>query len=460
MNTQERKATFSLASIYSFRMLGLFMILPVFSLYGHQVLHASPLQIGLALGIYGLTQALLQIPFGMTSDHIGRKPVIITGLILFAIGSLVAASAHGITGIIVGRAIQGTGAIGSTITALVADVTQEERRMKAMAMIGMTIGLSFVVAMIVGPILNTWIGIPGIFAVTAGLAIVGIVVLLTRVPTPKKIVFHRDTETDPGQFFHLLRNKELLRLNLGIFVTHAILTATFIVIPVVLLHTAHLAESRQWMIYLPVLILAFIAMIPFIILAETKRKMKQVFLGAITCLSLSQLFLWPWHSSAFEIAVILFIFFTAFTLLEASLPSLVAKLAPVGQKGTAMGIYSSSQFSGIFFGGLVGGIVYRHFHFDGVFIFCAILGFIWLFVASKMQTPKYLSSKLLSLDKISDNDVRRMTTELASVKGVAEVMIAPEEGVAYLKVDRRQLDESALQTFQSQLTESTGDTHV
>jgi len=360
----------------------------------------------------------------------------------------------------VGRAIQGTGAIGSTITALVADVTQEERRMKAMAMIGMTIGLSFVVAMIVGPILNTWIGIPGIFAVTAGLAIVGIVVLLTRVPTPKKIVFHRDTETDPGQFFHLLRNKELLRLNLGIFVTHAILTATFIVIPVVLLHTAHLAESRQWMIYLPVLILAFIAMIPFIILAETKRKMKQVFLGAITCLSLSQLFLWPWHSSAFEIAVILFIFFTAFTLLEASLPSLVAKLAPVGQKGTAMGIYSSSQFSGIFFGGLVGGIVYRHFHFDGVFIFCAILGFIWLFVASKMQTPKYLSSKLLSLDKISDNDVRRMTTELASVKGVAEVMIAPEEGVAYLKVDRRQLDESALQTFQSQLTESTGDTHV
>jgi len=321
--------------------------------------------------------------------------------------------------------------------------------MKAMAMIGMTIGLSFVLAIILGPILNTWIGIPGIFILTAVLGVVGILVLLLKVPTPKKIIFHRDAETDPGQFRALLKNKELLRLDFGIFTTHAILTATFIVIPVVLLHAAHLAENKQWIVYLPVLLLSFVAMVPFIIIAESKRKMKQVFVGAIAALSLSQLLLLFWHSSTAWIAIMLFLFFTAFTLLEASLPSLVAKMAPAGKKGTAMGIYSSSQFFGIFIGGIVGGFMYHRYHFAGVFLFCAIIGFIWLYVAFNMQPPKYLSTMLLSVGKISDNDVRQTTEEIAGVKGVAEVMIAPDEGVAYLKVDKKLLDESNLDKFKS-----------
>src|SRR3990167_3734187 len=400
MTRTEQIITLSLASIYAFRMLGLFMILPVFAVYASTLQLATPFLVGQALGIYGLTQALLQIPFGMSSDHLGRKPVIFFGLILFALGSILAALSHSIEGIIIGRALQGAGAIGSTITALLADLIPDEERLKAMSVIGMTIGLSFIIAMILGPLLTGMIGVPGIFWLTAVLALLGMIILSTLVPTPKRLLLHRDTEPVLNQFTKILTNLELLRLDAGILILHASLTAMFIVIPSILLQN-NIPLAKQWVIYLPVLILAFMCMMPFVI-----------------------------------IAIILIFFFAAFTFLEASLPSLIAKISPAGNKGTAMGVYSSSQFLGIFIGGVVGGSIVHYFNFKQVFMFGTLLGISWLLFAITMKSPRYLSSKVITIGLLKDRESAKvLQTKLLTIKGIIDVLVCPDEGVAYLKID-------------------------
>ncbi|TNF66161.1 MAG: MFS transporter [Gammaproteobacteria bacterium] len=443
MTALEKKSIFSLASIYSFRMLGLFMILPIFTLYAHQIKDATALLIGVALGVYGLTQALLQIVFGMSSDKLGRKPVIIFGLLLFIIGSIIAAESQTIYGIILGRAIQGAGAIGSTLTAMVADTTQEENRMKAMSIIGMTIGLSFIGAMMLSPILSSFIGLSGIFWLTAFLGFIGIIIILTITPTSKEHLLHRDCGTVSNQLLKVITTPELIRLNYGIFTLHAILTALFIIIPVILTSTINLKPDLQWIIYLPVLILSFALMLPFIIIAETKRKMKPIFLGAIILLTLTQVLLLGFHHNIISISFILLLFFATFTFLEASLPSLVSKIAPAGNKGTAMGIYSSLQFLGIFVGGVFGGIIYHVFGINGIFIFCALLSALWIPVAASMKKPKHLSSKVIPLLKITSG----IQDKLASLKGVSDVMVCPDEMVAYLKIDKLLFDEHELKSL-------------
>lgn len=445
MDSLERKTVLSLSTIYAFRMLGLFMILPIFSLYAGHFKHANITLIGLALGIYGLTQALLQIPFGMVSDRIGRKPVIIFGLILFAIGSIVAAESHSIYMIILGRAIQGAGAVGSTLTALVADHTKEENRLKAMATVGMTIGGSFVLAMILGPILNGIIGLSGIFWLTAVLAVIGILIMIFVIPSSKQHLMHRDSSPVLSQFKKILLTKELLRLDFGIFSLHTTLTALFIVVPLVLLKTAGIDANHQWMIYLPVLILSFFAMVPFIIIAESKRKMKSVFTGAILAILIALILLSCFHTNVYVISFILFIFFTAFTLLEASLPSLIAKTAPAGNKGTAMGIYSSSQFLGIFVGGTVGGYIFHHGGIAHVFMACGALIFIWFLLAATMKKPKHLSSKVLAIKALKTKAAAdKLHAKLIKLDGVEDVMICIDEKVAYLKVDKKLLNEATL----------------
>lgn len=436
MTKQERYATLSLASIYAFRMLGLFMILPVFAIYAHRLPGSTATLIGLALGIYGLTQALLQIPFGIMSDIIGRKPVILLGLVIFAIGSVVAASAHSIEGIIAGRAIQGAGALGSALTALVADLTREEHRTKAMAMIGMIIALSFGAAMVFGPLFNAWVGVRGIFWITAGLGCIGMLVLIFAVPHPSHSHFHSDAQLSGRAVGKMLRNVELLRLDLGIFMLHAILTATFIAVPVALNHVSGLPEEQQWLIYLPVLILAFICMVPLVIQAESKRRMKQVFTLSVFMLFLTQLLLSFWHHSAIIIGIILFVFFTGFIVLEATLPSMISKNAPAGAKGTAMGIYSSCQFLGIFVGGTIGGWFYHLHGLTGTFLFCAALGFIWLIAALTMTEPKYVSSYMMNIGRMSKADAQQLQNELSKAPGVVEVLVNHEEHVAYLKIDK------------------------
>ncbi|ADJ29798.1 MFS transporter [Nitrosococcus watsonii] len=455
MTLLERRSLFSLAGIYSLRMLGLFLILPVFSLYAHDLQGATPALIGLALGAYGITQALLQIPFGLLSDRLGRKPIITAGLILFALGSIVAAMADTIAGVIIGRALQGTGAIAAAVMALVADLTREEQRTKAMALIGLSIGMSFALALAAGPVLNQWIGVPGLFWLTAVLAILGIAVLHLGVPQVTAPRHHLDVEPAPQQFLRVLGDFQLMRLALGIFFLHLLLTASFVVLPISLRDESGLDPAYHGYVYLPVLVTSIIAMVPFIILAEKKRRMKEVFIGAVAVLGLAELAWRFFHPSLAGTIIALWLFFTAFNLLEATLPSLVSKQSPAGSKGTAMGVYSTCQFLGAFAGGWAGGAVYGYFGFEGVFTFCAGIVALWLIFAATMQPPQYLRSQTLSIGKVNPDEAQLLAKRLAQVTGVADVVVVAEEGVAYLKVDSERLDKTALTEFGPEQTQST-----
>lgn len=447
MTASERRAASSLAGIFALRMLGLFMILPIFSLYVDRLQGATPALAGIALGAYGLTQGILQIPFGLLSDRLGRKRVIAAGLLLFALGSVVAALSDSIWGVIIGRALQGSGAIAAAVMALAADLTREEHRTKAMAMIGMSIGASFALALVVGPVLDSWVGLQGIFWFTALLALLGIVALLWWVPTPQTSRIHRDAEPVPAQFARVLRDGQLLRLDLGIFLLHLVLTATFVAVPLALTREAGLPSNHHWWIYLPVLLLSVMAMVPFIILAERRRMMKRVFLGAILVLGLAQLGLAEWHRQLWVTALMLFVFFAAFNLLEASLPSLVSKVAPAESKGTAMGVYSSSQFLGAFVGGAAGGALLGWAGLTAVFALGSAMALLWLLLAASMREPRYLASYLLNVGTVDEAGASRLALELTRVRGVAEAVVIARDGVAYLKVDRKALDEDALAAF-------------
>ncbi len=447
MTVSERRAALALASLFSLRMLGLFMILPVLTLYAEHLVGTTPLLIGLAIGAYGLTQACFQIPFGMLSDRWGRRRIIILGLVIFALGSVVAALADSIIGVIAGRALQGAGAIAAAVMALAADLSREEQRTKFMAVIGVSIGISFALAMVLGPVLNSWVGVKGIFWITAGLALLGILVTWLIVPQPAISRRHRDTAPVPELFRRVLADGQLLRLDFGIFSLHMLLTATFVALPLALRDVAGLDSARHWELYLPALALSVAAMVPFIILAERKRRMKSVFLGAILALCLTELGLLKWHDSVLGVAVMLFVFFTAFNLLEATLPSLIAKMAPPDAKGTAMGVYSSSQFLGAFVGGGLGGLALGIFGLKGVFAFAALGALLWFFVAYTMTNPRYLSSYLLSIGPVSEAEARHLAMELTKVQGVAEAVVIAADGVAYLKVDQHALDKAALRRF-------------
>ncbi len=442
----ERRAGVSLALIYAFRMLGLFMIMPVFALYEEQMPGATPFLMGLALGIYGLTQALLQIPFGMLSDRIGRKPVIFAGLVIFALGSLVAAQADSIYGIIIGRALQGSGAIAAALMALAADLSREEHRTKMMALIGASIGAAFAVAMVLGPLINQWIGISGIFASTAVLALIGIAVLYLAVPDPLHTHFHCDAEVQSGALVDVLKDNQLLRLDAGIFVLHFSLMCMFLVMPLELRDTANLDAADHSKLYLPVFALSLVIMLPFVIIAERYRRMKQVFLGAIATLALAVVG-FIYSTDLITLALSLVLFLAGFNLLEASLPSLISKTARATQKGTAMGVYSSSQFMGTFTGGLVGGAVHGHWGIDGLYIMVLAVLLLWLLLASSMRQPRYLSTYLLNVGVRNESEIAGLTRDLAAVAGVVEASVIAGEGVAYLKVEKHVLDDKKLLSF-------------
>jgi MFS family permease len=439
----ERRAAISLASIYALRMLGLFLILPVFALYAQHLQGVTPLLVGLAVGVYGLTQSLLQIPFGLLSDRIGRKPVIVGGLLLFALGSVLAATSDGIQGIILGRALQGSGAVAAAVMALAADLSREEIRTRVMAVIGMSIGASFILAMVLGPVLNHWIGVPGIFWLTALLALVGTLVALFVVPTPARSSVHRDAEAVPALFGAVLRNVDLFRLNFGVFALHLMMTALFLAVPLEL-RTLGVAPQHHWMVYLPVMLLSVAAMVPFIILAETRHHMKGVLLGAVLALGVAQLGLYWLGGSMPGLVAGLLLYFTAFNLLEASQPSLVAKMSPAEAKGTAMGFFTSSQFMGAFAGGLLGGWAHQHFGVLGVFLVGATAALVWLLVAAGMSNPRYLSTQLLKVGELDESAARELAVRLRGIPGVAEAQVVAEDGIAYLKVDDKHLDHAAL----------------
>ncbi|MCW8905678.1 MAG: MFS transporter [Sedimenticola sp.] len=447
LNPVEIRAALSLAGIFSLRMLGLFLILPVFAIYAEQLEDVTPALIGVAIGAYGLTQAMLQVPFGMLSDRIGRKPIIVFGLLVFAVGSVVAASADSIWWVIAGRALQGSGAIAAAVMALAADLTREQNRTKAMAVIGLSIGFAFAVSLVLGPLLSIWIGVPGIFWLTAILALLGIGVTLFLVPNPTRLAAHRDTGVVTGQFGRVLANPDLVRLDGGILLLHMMLTAVFIAVPLTLRDITGVAVERHWMVYLPVVLLAMALMVPFIVIAEKRRKMRLVFLSAIVAIGLAQVAFLLLQESLVGFTLALLLFFVAFNLLEASLPSLISKMAPVESKGTAMGVYSTSQFIGAFLGGVVGGAVYARFGLGGVYLGGATAAVLWFLLAYRMSPPSYLSSYLLNVGMQSAQQAADLEARLSRIDGVGEAVVMAEEGVAYLKVDSGSVDFAILDEF-------------
>lgn len=447
MNALEKRSVSALASVYAMRMLGLFMVMPVFMLLGNDLNGATPALLGFAIGAYGLSQALLQIPFGMLSDRVGRKRMIYIGLVLFAAGSLLAASTDSIYVVIAGRILQGAGAIASVLMALLSDLTREEERTKAMATVGISIGLSFSVSLVLGPLIGSIWGLSGIFYVTAALAAIALVVVQRVVPTPHQHRISADTHPAREMLGKVLSDRRLLRLDFGIFALHLVLTALFLAFPSILQGSLGLASRSHWWFYLSVMVTSFFAMVPFIIIGEKKRKMKPVLCGAIALLMLATAGL---ASVAVGLAAawgLLFFFFMAFNLLEASLPSLISKEAPAASKGTAMGVYSTSQFMGAFLGGALGGVLLEQFGLAGVLWFMvAVLG-IWFLVALTMPSPGYTSSFVLQLQQAVAGHYDEIDDSLRRLPGVQDVVIVEGAATAYLKVDRRHFDETLLADF-------------
>ena len=444
MSSGETRAASGLALVFAFRMLGMFMVLPVLATYGMDLAGATPALIGLAIGAYGLTQAIFQIPFGVISDRIGRRPVIYLGLIVFALGSVLAANSDSIWGVIAGRILQGAGAISAAVMALLSDLTREQHRTKAMAMIGMTIGLSFAVAMVVGPLLTRAFGLSGLFLATGAMALCGIVIVMFMVPRSTGTLQHRESGVAKQALLPTLRHPDLLRLDLGIFVLHAMLMSSFIALPLALVEKAGLPKEQHWWVYLTALLISFFAMIPFIIYGEKKRKMKRVLLGAVVTLMLTELFFWKFGDSLRTLVIGTVVFFTAFNLLEASLPSLISKVSPAGGKGTAMGVYSTSQFLGSALGGILGGWLFQHGGLSVVFLGCAGLAALWLAFAVTMREPPYVTSLRLPLSPEALREAG-LTERLKAVAGVTDAVVVAEEAAIYIKLDTELLDRATLE---------------
>ncbi|MDG5500834.1 MFS transporter [Marinobacter sp. BGYM27] len=447
MNALEKRSVAALASVYALRMLGLFMVLPVFVLLGKDLHGATPALLGVAIGAYGLSQAMLQIPFGMLSDRLGRKRLIYFGLLLFALGSCVAGASDSIYGVIVGRILQGSGAIASVLMALLSDLTREENRTKAMATVGLSIGVSFSVSLFLGPLLGSLAGLSGIFYITGLFALVAIAMVRWLVPKPALQSAHLDAQPAKAKLKQVLTDRRLLRLDFGIAALHLVLTSAFLVIPTLLQDRIGLPSGQHWWVYLSVMAVAFVAMVPFIIIGEKKRMMKPVLCGAVGVLTLACAALIGLPQSLPVMWGILFFFFMAFNLLEACLPSLISKESPAAAKGTAMGVYSTSQFLGAFLGGVLGGQLLQQFGPAGVFMMMVTVLLAWLGFALTMPRPSHTSSFVVQLAESNRKGLRDIDQALRALPGVEDVVILSDADTAYLKVDYQHFDSAQLGQF-------------
>jgi MFS family permease len=435
MNAVERRAVAALSSVLGLRMFGLFLILPVLALYAGEIDGATPAMIGVALGAYGLTQAFFQVPFGLLSDRFGRKPLLVAGLLLFALGSVIAARANSIEMVILGRALQGSGAIASVVLALLADLTREEQRTKGVGLVGASIGFSFLLALMLGPILDAVIGLSGIFWSTGVLALMAVPVVAWFVPSVERLP--RGTGVQPawGQVRMILQNRQLLFMDCGILVLHMVLMALFVAVPFALLETLELPRDRHWQVYVPVLGAAVLAMVPMLILSMIHEHTFPVLRAGVAILFVSLLALLISDRNTGVLVVGLWLFFVAFTLLEALMPSLMSRLAPAQNKGAALGIYNTFQFLGVFIGGALSGWLFGLFGGSGVFIFSAVAALAWLILVVVARAPKLLESRTVDLENAEQRDFSALVAQFRGLPGVHEVILLSGENIAYLKVD-------------------------
>ena len=443
MSPLELRAGASLAGVYGLRMLGLFVILPVFAVHAAGLRGGDNLSlVGVALGAYGLSQGILQIPFGTASDRWGRKPALYVGLAVFAAGSFLGVAAHDIWTAIAARALQGAGAISSVAMALAADLTRDEHRTKIMAMIGSTIGLMFALSLVGAPVLYRWIGMEGLFALTGVLSLAAMWVVRTQVPDPP--ARPASPPKTPGAAVRLL-DLELLRLNAGIFILHVVLYAMFVVVPIALVQDG-LALPEHWKLYLPVVLVSFVAMVPAILYADRRNGTKPVLLAAVGLLFAVELALMFVQRSVAALAVVMLGFFVAFNVLEAMLPSLVSRVAPAQGRGAAIGVYNTTQTLGVFFGGLIGGWAAARHGANGVFAVCAALAAVWLALAAGMRPVRREVNEVssLTLSIASGVNPDGLREALASVRGVRQVEVLVHERIARIQVVPGQWDERSV----------------
>ncbi|MEW6466638.1 MAG: MFS transporter [Pseudomonadota bacterium] len=385
MTPLERRATVSLASIFALRMLGMFLVLPVFAIEAHAYPGGDdPARVGLAMGIYGLTQAVLQLPLGLASDRFGRKRVIVLGLLVFALGSLLAAVAHSVEALIFARALQGAGAVSAAVTALLADLTRDAVRTKAMAVVGASIGLMFALSLALSPLLAAALHLSGLFALTGVLAVIGIGVIVWGVPAEPAQHRHESR----GRLGEVLRHVALLRLNFGVFVLHAVQIAMWVAVPTLLVQ-AGLPKNHHWWVYLPAVLASFVVMGGTLFPLERRGRLRAVFLVAIGLIAVAQLgFLTELAQPGIAgIGMLLFVFFCGFNVLEASQPSLVSRMAPAASRGAALGVYNTLQSLGLFAGGALGGQLLKVWGMHAVFLTGAVAMALWLAVAWGMRVP-------------------------------------------------------------------------
>lgn len=442
MNSVEKRAILGVGGIFALRMIGLFMIVPVFSVYGSNYAHATPFLIGLAVGVYGLGQAIFQIPMSLAADKFPRKPIIFLGLILFAVGGIIAANATDIYEVIIGRALAGSGAVSAVLMALLADVTREEMRTKAMATMGLTIGTSIMLAFAFGPLLVGSLGISGLFWLTSGFAVLAMLLLLA-VPSPLRVLKHNlDNKSIGQQLATVLKIGDLNRLHMSVFALHLTMTAIFVILPHQLNEVMGLSVRQQGMIYLPLLFVGFAVAIPFIIIAEKKRKMRHVYLGAIALMAVALTLLAFGSQLSVGIIFGLLLYFMGFNVLEATIPSWISKRAPVANKATAMGLNSSSQFLGAFVGGSMGGLLLNQPNWLAWGILAVVM-VVALILIIPIAQPPYLSSTTVTIPK--NIDIQSWSRQIMAVEGVDELVVMAKEQVAYLKLDKKQLTDVSRQ---------------
>lgn len=447
MSSAEWHASISLAGVYSLRMLGMFLVLPVLALHAHGLIHDQTdgiKLVGLTMAMYGLTQAVLQLPLGILSDKIGRKKVIYIGMGIFAIGSFLGAYAHDIHTLMIARAIQGAGAVSAAVTALLADLTREEVRTRSMSMIGLSIGLTFSVSLVLSPLLTQFVGVTGIFELMGVLSLMSLLVVRFFTPNPQQSKLHEDVEMQPKRIGEVLRNTQLLRLNYGIFALQTCLMAIFTVLPFALRDLGW-EKFEHWKIYLPATVIGLILMIPAIVIGETRNKLKHVLVMGIALVLAAQIALWFSLHAIWWVCLCLIIYFIGFNILEASIPSLVSKIAPSDLKGTAMGVYNTLQSLGVFTGGMIGGKMYDIAGFGGVFGFCCAIVLLWLIIAILAPAPKPVKNVIMAVPEHYRSQLEQLSGCLKQVAGVEDVIFSRDGETVFIKAQQKGFDEVAAQ---------------
>lgn len=444
MFPHEWRASTTLSGVYALRMLGMFLVLPVLAVYAASLPGAegNKTLVGLAMGIYGLTQALLQLPLGIASDKFGRKKTIYVGLIVFAAGSFLAAAADTLPMLVAARAIQGAGAVSAAVTALLADLTRDGVRTRAMAMIGLSIGLTFSVSLVVAPVIADAVGVRGLFLLTGILTVASIGVVAWMTPDPEFSKLHEDTQAQPSRIGEVLKNRRLLTLDFGIFALHAAQMALFTALPFAMTQLG-LEKIQHWKVYLPSTITGLVVMVPLIIVGETRNKLKQVFVLGIVCIAAAQLGLLSGMRSVGLITAYLVVYFIGFNVLEASLPSMVSKIAPSDLKGTAMGVYNTMQSLGLFAGGAAGGLLFQKYGFSGVFAFCSILMLLWLVIAVLSPAPKPVKNLSYPVGGVWQGNQDGLQCALSQLEGVEDIGFSFDRQTVYLKVLQKGFDQAA-----------------